>query len=119
MDQWPIMWTDIILRNTKFYPRYKNMAMKITSEEEAPQRRPGMEPRSMLTSRIHPKNPLVRKLIVPRNCLAVGLVQIFRGEERRENVLRAVTLKSLRKPSHPLLIGRLRRGEKHKIGYLV
>jgi hypothetical protein len=52
-----------------------------------------MEPRSMLTSRIHPKNPLVRKLTVPRNCLAVGLVHLFRGEEKGENELRAMALK--------------------------
>jgi hypothetical protein len=76
-------------KKKKIHLRYKSMALKIATQEEAPQRRPDMEPRSMLTSRIHPKNPLVRKLTIPRNCLAVGLVHLFRGEERGEKVLRS------------------------------
>jgi hypothetical protein len=93
------------------------MAPKITTQEEAPQIRFDMEPRSMLTSRIHMKNPLVRELIVLRNCLLVGVTHLFKGEERGEIMLRVVTLKSLRNQSHPLLMGILKRGKKHKLSY--
>jgi hypothetical protein len=93
------------------------MALKIETREEAPQIRPFMEPRSMLTSRVHLKNPLGRKLIVPRNSLAVRLVHLFRVEEKGENELRAMALESLRNPSHPFLMGRLRRGKKKNLGY--
>jgi hypothetical protein len=51
MDQWPVMWIDIILRKPKVHLRYKSMVLKIATQEEAPQRRPNMEPRGMLTSK--------------------------------------------------------------------
>jgi hypothetical protein len=112
------MWTDIGPRKPRVHLRYKNMILKVETQEEAPQRRPNMEPRGMLTSRTHLENPLVRELTAPRNCPVVRLVHILRGEERGRNIPRAMTLKSLRNPSHPLLMGRLKRGKKHKLGYL-
>jgi hypothetical protein len=118
MGQWLVVWTDIILRKTKVHVRYKSMALEIETQEEATQRRPDMEPRSMLTLIVHLKYLLVRKLTFPRNCLAVRLVHLFRGEEKGENELRAMALKILRKPSHPLFMGILRRGKKHNLGYL-
>jgi hypothetical protein len=72
----------------------------------------------MLMPRIQLKNPLVRKLTTPRNCLVVRLVHILRGEERRGNIPRAMTLKSLRNPNHPLSMEKLKRGKKQKFGYL-
>jgi hypothetical protein len=77
-----------------------------------------MEPRNMLMLRIHPKNHLMKELTVPRNCLVVRLVHLFRGEEKGENMLRSMAMNILRNPNHPLLIWRLRRGMKKKLGYL-
>jgi hypothetical protein len=48
----------------------------------------------------------------------VRLVHILRGEERGGNIPRAMTLKSLRKSNHPLLMEKLKRGKKQKFGYL-
>jgi DNA polymerase III alpha subunit (gram-positive type) len=50
--------------------------------------------------------------------LVVKLVHIPRGEERRGNIPRAMTLKSLRNPNHPLSMEKLKRGKKQKFGYL-
>jgi hypothetical protein len=72
-----------------------------------------MEPRD--TQR---KNPLVRKLKNPRDILVEKLVQILRGEERRGNIPRAMTLKSLINPIHPLSMEKLIRGKKQKFGCL-
>jgi hypothetical protein len=91
------MWADIILRKLKFHLRYESMVLKVATQGGTPQRSPNMEPRS-----IQRKNPLVRKLITPRNLLVEKLVHIPRGEERRGNISRAMTLKSLRNPNHPL-----------------
>jgi hypothetical protein len=55
------------------------------------------EPRGMLTSKIQLKNPLVRELTTPRNCLAMRLVYILIGEERGGNIPKNMTLKRLRK----------------------
>jgi hypothetical protein len=77
-----------------------------------------MDPRGMLTLMIHLKNPLVRELTVPRNCPTTRLVHILRGEERGGNIPRAMTLKSLRKPNHLLLMEKLKRGKKQKFGFL-
>jgi hypothetical protein len=118
MGKKPIMWTDIILIKNKFHLRYKNMALKVTTQEEAPRRRPNMDPRGMLMSRTHMKNPLLRELTDPMNCIGVRLVHTFRGEERGEKMLRIPTLKILRKLSHPLLMERLIRGKKKKLRYL-
>jgi hypothetical protein len=63
------------------------------------------------------KNPLVRKLKTPRNILVDKLFHIPRGEERRGNIPRALTLKSLRNPNHPLLMEKLKKGKKKKFGY--
>jgi hypothetical protein len=101
------MWTDIILREPKVHLRYKSMDLKIATQEEAPQRRPNMEPKGMLASRIQLKNPLVRELTTPRNYLAVRLVYILRGEERGGNIPEAMTLKRLRNINHPLSMERL------------
>jgi hypothetical protein len=72
-----------------------------------------MEPRNT-----HQKNPLVRKLTTSRNILVEKLVHIPRGEERRGNIQRVMTLKNLIKPNHPLSMEKLRRGKNHKFGYL-
>jgi hypothetical protein len=53
------------------------------------------------------KDPLVAKL-----------VHIPRGEERRGNIPRVMTLKSSRNPNHPLSMEKLRRGKKQKFGLL-
>jgi hypothetical protein len=83
MGQQPVMWIEIILRKPKFHLRYKSMVLKVATQGEAPQRRPIMGPRDMLTPRIRLKNPLVRKMTTPRNYLTVRLIYIFRGEERQ------------------------------------
>jgi len=67
----------------------------------------------MLTSRIH----LVRELTAPRNYPIVRLFHILKGKERGGSIPRTMTLKSLRNPSHPLLMGILKRGKKHKLSY--
>jgi hypothetical protein len=77
-----------------------------------------MEPIGMLTSRIHLKNPLVRKMTAPKNCLAVRLVHTLRGEERVGNIPMDMNLKSLRNPNHPCLMEKLKRGNKQKFGCL-
>jgi hypothetical protein len=60
---------------------------------------------------------MVRKLTTPRNLLVAKLVHIPRGEERRGNIPRDMTLKRLRNPNHPLSMDKLRRGKRQKIGY--
>jgi len=82
MGQEPIMWIDFIPRKPRVHMRYKNMALNVATREEEPQIRPNMEPRGMITPRIHLENPLVREMTSPRNCLAVRLVHILIGEER-------------------------------------
>jgi hypothetical protein len=104
-------------KKTQSPPEIQNMVLKVTTQEEAPQRRPNMEPRGMLTSSIQLKNPLVRELTTPKNCLLVRLVYILRGEERGGNIPGAMTLKILRKPNNPLLMEKLKRGKKQKLGY--
>ena len=70
-----------------------------------------MEPRE--TQR---KNPLVRKLTTLRNILVEKLVHIPKGGETRGNIPRAMTLKILRNPNHPLSMEKLKRGKKQKFG---
>jgi hypothetical protein len=70
----------------------------------------------MLIVRIHLENPLVRDLKAPRNFPVVGPTHILIGEEIRGNIPRAMTLKNLRNPSHPLLMGRLKSEKKYKFG---
>jgi hypothetical protein len=113
MDEQLVMWTNIILRKPKVHLRCKIMVLKVAKQGGAPQRRPNMEPRD-----IQRKNPLVRKLTTPRNFLVVKLVHLPRGEEIRGNIPRDMTLASLRKPNHPLLMEKLERGKKQKFGYL-
>lgn len=113
MDQKPVMWTYNILRKLKFHLRYESMVLKVATQGGEPQRRPNMEPRDT-----HWKNPLVRKLTTLRNLLVAKLGHTPRGEGRRRNIPRAMTLKSLRKTNHPLLMERLRRGKKHKFDCL-
>jgi hypothetical protein len=67
---------------------------------------------------IQRKNPLVRKLKTPSNFLVVRLVHIPRGEERRGNIPRAMTLNILINPNHPLSMEKLKRGKKKMFGYL-
>jgi hypothetical protein len=112
------MWTKSRPRRPKVHLKYKIMTLIVATQEESPQIRSNMEPRGMLTARIHLDNPLVRELKVPRNCPPVGPVHILKGEERGGNIPRVMTLKSLRNPSHPLLMGILKGGKKQKLGYL-
>jgi hypothetical protein len=113
MNQQSVMCTNIILRKPKFHLRYKSMVLKVTTQGEAPQTKPNREARDIWW-----KNPLVRKMTTPRNCIVVGLFHIPRGEERRGNIPRSMTLKSLRNPNHPLSMEKLKRGKKQKFGYL-
>jgi hypothetical protein len=113
MDQQPSIWTDIILTKPKVHMRYKSMVLEVATQGGAPQSRPNMEPRDTQW-----KNPLVKKLTNPRNLLVARLVHIPRREERRGNIPRAMTLKSLRNSNHPLSAEKLRRGKKHKFGCL-
>jgi hypothetical protein len=87
MDQHLVMWTNIIRRKPKVHLRYKSMTLKVATPGEEPQRRPNMEPRDT-----HSNNPLVRKLITPRNLLVATLVHIPIGKERRGNIPRVMTL---------------------------
>jgi len=112
------MWTDISPRKLRVHLRYKNMALKVETQEGAPHIRSNMELRGMLTSRIHLENLLVREMTTPRNYPIVRLVHILIGEERGGSISRSMNLKSLRNPSHPLFMGRLKRGKKQKLGYL-
>jgi hypothetical protein len=87
------------------------MALKVATQGGEPQRIPNMELRDT-----HRKNPLVRKLTNPRDPLVQKLVHIPRGEERKRNIARVMTLKSLRNPNHPPSMERLRKGKKQKFG---
>jgi hypothetical protein len=79
------------------------MVLKIETQGKAPQRRPNMEPRGMLTTRICLKNTQVRELTTPSNFIAMRLVHTLRGEERGRKIPRVMALKSLRKPNHPIV----------------
>ena len=111
MNRQLVLWRDIILRKLKVHLRYESMVLKVATQGGPPQRRLNVELRDT-----HRKNPLVRKITTPRNLLVENLVHIPKGKERRGNILRVMTLKSLRKPNHPLLMERLRRGNKNKFG---
>jgi hypothetical protein len=113
MDWHPFIWTNIILRKLKVHLRYKSMVLKVATQGGAPQRRPDMEPRD-----IQRDNPLARKLTTPRNFLVARLVHIPRREERRGNIPRAMTLRSLINPNHPLSMEKLKRGKKQKFDCL-
>jgi len=112
MDQHLVTWIEIILRKLQVHLRYKSMDLKVATQGGTPERRPNMEPQY-----IQRKNPLVRKLTTPRDLLIAKLVHIPRGKERRGEILRAMTLKNLRKPNYPLSMEKLKRGKKQKFGY--
>jgi hypothetical protein len=89
------------------------MVLKVATQGKTPQRRPNMEARDT-----HRKNPLVRKLTNLMNLLVEKLVHIPRGEERRGNITRSMTLNSLRNPNPPLSMYKSRKGKKQKFGFL-
>jgi hypothetical protein len=99
MDQQLVMWTDIVLRKPRVHLRYEIMVLKVATQGGAPQRSPNMDPKDT-----HQKNLLVRKLTTPRDILVEKLAHIPKGEERRGNIPRAMTLKNSRNPNHPLLM---------------
>jgi hypothetical protein len=47
------------------------------------------------------------------------LAHILKGKERSERIPKVMTLKSLRKPNHPLSMERLRKGKRQKLGCLI
>jgi hypothetical protein len=113
MVQQPITWIDIILRKPKVHLRFKSMVLKVATQGEAPQRRPNMEPRD-----IQRRNPLVRKLTTPKNCLVVRLVHIPRGEERRGNIPRAMYPEDFKKAKPPTFDGEIKKGEEVEVWLL-
>jgi hypothetical protein len=60
-----------------------------------------------------------RKLATPRDLLVANLVRILKGKERREIIQKVMILKNLKNPNHPLSMEILRKGKRHKHGYLV
>jgi hypothetical protein len=52
----------------------------------------------------HRDNPLEMKLTTSRNILVVKLALFLKGKERYESIPKFMTLKSSRKPNHPLSI---------------
>jgi ribosomal protein L39E len=58
------------------------------------------------------ESPLERKLTTLKDLLATKLAHILKGKERNRRIPKVVILKSSRKPSHPLLTERLRKGKK-------
>jgi hypothetical protein len=65
------------------------------------------------------ESPLERKLATPRDLLVAKLVRILKGKERRESIPKVMILKNSRNPNHPLSMEILRKGKRHKLGYLV
>jgi hypothetical protein len=62
---------------------------------------------------IHWDIPLERNLETRRGLLVAILTHIIKGKERSERIM-----KSSRKPNHPLSMEKLRKGKKHKLGFL-
>jgi hypothetical protein len=58
------------------------------------------------------------KLATLRDLLIVKLAQIIKGKGRDESILKFMTLKSSRKPNHPLSMVRLRKGKRQKPSFL-
>jgi hypothetical protein len=76
--------------------------------------------RSNLETRDAPQeNPLEMKLANLKDLLLEKLAHILKGKERSERISEVVTLKSSRKPNHPLSMERLKRRKRQKLGCLV
>jgi hypothetical protein len=60
-----------------------------------------------------------RKLENLRDLLVAKLAHIIRIKERSERIPKFMTLKSSRNPNLPLSMEILKRGKKHKLGFLV
>jgi hypothetical protein len=71
------------------------------------------------TGDTHQESPLERKLATSRDRLVEKLAHILQGKEIRESIPKVMTLKSSRKPNHPLSMEILRKGKRQKLGYLV
>jgi hypothetical protein len=54
-----------------------------------------------------------------RNILVAKLAHILKGKERGEIIPKFMTLKSSRKPNHPLSMEKLRNEKRQKLGCLV
>jgi hypothetical protein len=111
MGQQPVMWTYIRPTKPKFHLRYKNMALKVTTQEEAHQRRPNMEPRGMLTTRIHLENPLVREMKAPRNCPVVDTSSHFQRRRKRRKHSKIHEPEEFKKSKPPTFDGDIKKGE--------
>ena len=93
-------------KKTQVHLRYKSMVRKVATPEGAPQGRTNMDPRDT-----HRNIPL-RTLTTPRDILVAKLVPNIRRKERRGNIPRVMTPKSLRKPNCPPSMEKLRRGKR-------
>jgi hypothetical protein len=60
-----------------------------------------------------------RKMATPRGLLVAKLAHILRRREIIESIPKVMTLKSSRNPNHPLLMWKLRKGKRQKLGCLV
>jgi hypothetical protein len=67
----------------------------------------------------HRESPLGKDRATLRDILVAKLSHILIRKERSEIIPKVTTLKSSRKPKHPLSMERLRRGKGKKLGYLV
>jgi hypothetical protein len=67
----------------------------------------------------HRESPLERKLETHRDILVAKLSHILKGKERSKRIPKVMILKSSRNPNHPLLMEKLRKGKKKKLGFLV
>jgi hypothetical protein len=114
MGQQLVMWTDISPRKPRVHLRYKSMALKVATQEEAPQRRPNMEPRGMLTSRIHLENPLVRELKAPRNCPSSGTSSHSQRRRKRRKHSKSHDPEEFKKSKPPTFDGEIKKGEEAK-----
>jgi hypothetical protein len=67
----------------------------------------------------HRESPLERERTTLRDVLVEKPTHILRRKERSESIPKIMTLKSSRKPNHPLSMERLRKGKRQKLGCFV
>jgi hypothetical protein len=86
----------------------------VATQGEVPRGRPNLE-----AGDTHRESPLERERATLRDLLVEKLAHILRRKERSERIPKVMTLKSSRKPNHPLSMEILRKGKRQNFGFLV
>jgi hypothetical protein len=86
----------------------------VATQGEVPIGRPNLE-----AGDAHWESPLERERETLRDILVEKLAHILKRKERSERIPKLMTMKSSRKPNHPLSMDILRNRKRRKLVYLV